>query len=173
MPNRIEKAASEVMGAVKTAKATFQGLTGVFKQLAREHGEVTALLMRVKTSSDIDVRCQLFPKIREELLSHEKGELAEVYPIFRQHEDLAAYAEMHEKEAGTLERTIQRLSRMPYEDPQWGPVFAELTEAVTRHAKEEEDDFFIAASRTLGKQTTEEMKTRYLAKKKAIMNGDN
>ena len=46
MPNRMEHAASELMGAVKTAKATIENLHGVFKELAREHGEVEALLRR-------------------------------------------------------------------------------------------------------------------------------
>lgn len=173
MPNRIEKAAAEAMGAIKAAKATVERLHGVFKQLTREHGEVTALLVRVKTSTDPEVRRELFPKIREELLSHEKGELSEVYPAFLAHEELAGYAEMHAREAGTLERTIKTLSAMAYDDPQWGPTFANLANAVVHHAKEEEDDFFPAASKIFGKDISEQMKARYLAKKAAVMNGGN
>jgi hypothetical protein len=171
MPNHVEKAASEVFGAVKAAKATLENLHGVFRQLAREHGEVTALLLRVKMTSDVDVRREIFPTIREELLSHEKGELAEVYPAFMQHEELAGYAEMHQREAGTLERMLQRLTGMPYDDAQWGPAFAELTSTVEHHTKEEEDDFFPAASKILGKDAAEQMKTRYLAKKSAVAKG--
>jgi hypothetical protein len=66
------------MGAVKATKAKIKGLTGVFERLSREHGEVMALLLRVKASSHPEVRAELFPKIRAELLSHEKGELLEV-----------------------------------------------------------------------------------------------
>lgn len=94
--HRTEKAASKVMGTAKEAKAVLSSVTGVFKELMREHGEVTALLLRVKASSDAEVRSDLFPKIRAELVSHEKGELAEVYPVFRKHEQLAAYAEQHD-----------------------------------------------------------------------------
>jgi len=161
------------MGAVKAAKATIDNLPGVFKQLTREHGEVTALLLRVKMSSDVKVRRELFPTIREELLAHEKGELAVVYPAFREHEELAGYAEMHEREAGTLERMLQRLSSTAYDDAQWGPTFAELVNTVQRHAKEEEDEFFPVAGRILGKEAAEELKTRYEAKKNAVMSGSN
>jgi|HubBroStandDraft_5_1064220.scaffolds.fasta_scaffold163217_1 hypothetical protein len=168
MPNRMEHAASELMGAVKTAKATIENLHGVFKELSREHGEVEALLVRVRMTHDPAVRAALFPKIREELLSHEKGELAVVYPAFREHEDLASYAEMHQAEAGTLERTITELSRVPYDDAQWGPLFARLAAMVARHAKEEEDEFFSVGSRVLGKQVAEEMKVRYDARKREL-----
>jgi hypothetical protein len=171
MPNRVEKVASEVMGAVKAAKATVENLSGVFKQLAREHGEVTALLLRLKISSDPKVRRELFPTIREELLSHEKGELAVVYPVFREHEELAAYAEMHEAEAGALARTIDQLTGMAYDDADWGASFARLTDMVARHVKEEEDEFFPVASKLLGKEATAQMNARYLEIKKAIAKG--
>jgi hypothetical protein len=167
--HRTEKVASTVIGAAKVAKATVENVTGVFKQLMREHGEVTALLLRVKATSDADVRRELFPEIRRELISHEKGELAVVYPVFEEHEDLAAYADMHERDAGALERMIQRLSSIAYEDAAWGPAFADLVKAVSRHVKEEEGEYFPIASRTLGKKVTETMASEYTATKEAIM----
>jgi Hemerythrin HHE cation binding domain len=124
MPNPIEKAASQVLGAVKSAKARVSGLTGVFQHLAREHGEVTALLLRVKLSSDPKVRAELFPKIREELLSHEKGELAEVYPAFRGNSELEDIASRHDREASQLEQKINGLTLSAYEDPTWGDRFS-------------------------------------------------
>jgi hypothetical protein len=160
------------MGTAKAAKATLAGVTGVFKELMREHGEVTALLLRVRSSSDLEVRRELFPTIRAELVSHDKGELAEVYPVFREHVGLAPFAELHEREAGILDRTIQRLSAISYEDPAWSGAFAELVEAVSRHIKEEESEYFPVASRTLGKAATEAMTARYAAKKKALMRED-
>jgi hypothetical protein len=127
------------MGAAKAAKATLENLSGVFQQLEREHGEVTALLLVVKATSDPAKRKELFPRIRAELLSHEKGELAEVYPAFREHANLANYAEIHEREARTLERTIEKLMAINYDDPNWGATFAELVNAVSHHVKEEDD----------------------------------
>jgi hemerythrin-like domain-containing protein len=159
------------MGAAKAAKATLENLSGVFQQLEREHGEVTALLLVVKATSDPAKRKELFPRIRAELLSHEKGELAEVYPAFREHANLANYAEIHEREARTLERTIEKLMAINYDDPNWGATFAELVNAVSHHVKEEEGDFFPAANRELGKDTAERLKERYLTTKAAVMAG--
>jgi hypothetical protein len=169
MANRVEKVASEVMGAIKAAKATFEGLPGVFKELAREHGEVMALLARLRMTSDAAVRRELFPQIREELLSHEKGELAVVYPALREHEELAAYAEMHEREAETIERMIDGLSGMAYEDHGWRDAFDELVNTVKRHTKEEEDEFFPAAARVMGRERAIELTDPFLEKKRSIM----
>jgi hemerythrin superfamily protein len=161
MPNPIEKAASEVMGAVKSTKARIAGLTGVFQHLAREHGEVTALLLRVKSSSDPKVRAELFPKIREELLSHEKGELAEVYPAFRGNAELEDIASRHGREASQLEERIQSISVLAYNDPTWGDRFSEIVELVSTHVKEEEGEFFPAAERVLGRETADRLLPRY------------
>ena len=58
MPSSTESTGSKVMGAVKDVKATFKGLTGVFKHLMEEHGKVGALLKRVNGSS-VDTCCAL------------------------------------------------------------------------------------------------------------------
>src|SRR5580698_10562945 len=152
MPNRIENVASDVMGAFKATKANIEGLSGVFQHLTREHGEVTALLMRAKMTSDPKVRAELFPKIRTELTSHEKGELTAVYPRFREYPELLQFAEEHEREAGQLEAQIDAVSALAYQDASWGDRFAELFDLVGRHAKEEENKSFPAAQRVLAAQ---------------------
>ncbi len=161
MPNRMEEMASKAAGAMKAAKATFKGLSGVFKQLTQEHGEVSALLMRLKMTSEADVRRELFPKIRRELLSHEKGELSVVYPVFRQHPELESIAKSHDAEASQLERTLDELSAMSYEDGAWRSKFATLVDLVSHHTKEEENEYFPTANRLLGDDEAERMKIRY------------
>jgi Hemerythrin HHE cation binding domain len=161
MPNSAEKIASKAMGAMKTVKATAEGLTGVFKHLATEHGEVTALLLRVKTSSDVEVRKELFPEIRSELVSHEKAELREVYPAFEKHVELEAMAKDHEKEAGDLEQLIEELHAMPFDDAGWETKFAELADLVADHAREEEDEYFPVAQGILGKEEADRLLQRF------------
>jgi hypothetical protein len=165
MPNRIEKVASDVMGAVKTAKATIEGLSGVFKHLTREHGEVMALLLRVKITSDPDVRAELFPKIRTELISHEKGELAEIYSVFNERMELMQFAEDHERDAGRLEAQIDAVSALSYEDAKWADRFAELVDLVSQHTKIEENYYFPVAQRALGAQAAAQLLIRYEAAK--------
>jgi len=153
MPNRIEEAASKTMGKLNEGKAALAGLKGVFRHLAEEHGEVTALLLRVKTSSDVDVRAKLFPEICKELLSHEKGELRVIYPALREHPDTQSIAEEHELEAGQLETLLEQLSGIGYDNPSWKTSFDALVEMVKLHTSEEEKHWFPAAQKALGERT--------------------
>jgi hypothetical protein len=161
----MEEVASKVAGGMKAAKATFEGLSGVFKQLTQEHGEITALLVRLKMTSDAEVRRNLFPKIRSDLLAHERGELREVYPAFEQHPDLQGMAKNHEAEAGQLERALDELQTTDYGDESWGSKFEQLVGLVGHHTKEEEDEYFPAANRILGKDEAERLKGRYIEAK--------
>ncbi len=161
MPTRTEGFASTVMGAVKSAKATVEGLRGVFKKLTQEHGEVTALLLRVKASSDEDLRRDLFPKIRAELLAHESGERSEVYPVFRQHPELEKIAADHDREATELEQMLDQLDHTPVTDPSWGPSFEKLVELVSHHTHEEENDYFPEAMKVLGDEEAERLLEPY------------
>jgi hypothetical protein len=161
----MEEVASKVVGGMKAAKATFEGLSGVFKQLTQEHGEMTALLIRVKMTSDVGVRHTLFPKIRAELLAHERGELRVVYPEFARHPDLEGMAKNHEAEVSQLERTLDELSATDYGDQSWSSKFERLVGLLEHHTKEEEDDYFPAANRIFGKDEAERLKDRYLEAK--------
>ncbi len=169
MPTRTEEVASKAVGAMKAAKATVEGLSGVFKQLTREHGEVSAMLLRVKTSSSVDIRRDLFPTIRAELLSHEKCELREVYPAFRLRPELESIAADHDCEARELEQILDELTATPYEAEPWELRFNELVELVNHHTKEEENDYFPKANRVLGKEEAELLEGRYLKAKAEVM----
>jgi hemerythrin superfamily protein len=160
MPTRTEKEATTSTGA-SAVKPTGQGLSGVFEQLAREHHAVKALLLRVKESPDVEVRRELFPRIRSELLSHEKAELKEVYPAFKQHAELEGMALAHDAEAEELEELIEELSGLAYDDGAWESRFAELVEVVLDHVEEEEGEYFPAATRLLGSAEADRLKARY------------
>ena len=155
MPNPVENLASKAMGAMKGGKAALEGLSGVFRKLAQEHGEVAALLMRVKSSSDPKVRADLFPTIRKELLSHEKGEMTIVYPAFREFPETIDIAEKHDREAGALRNQLELLNTTVYDDPSWMTQFDALVDLVQRHVSEEEHDFFPKGQKVLGDRSDE------------------
>jgi hypothetical protein len=161
--------ASEALGAVKATKARVEGATGVFEQLTREHGEIIALLMRVRMSSQLEVRAGLMPKIRAELLAHEKGEATDLYSVLGQHEDLADFAEEHDTDVEQLEETIAQLLAVSYEDELWPSRFDDLYDLVTRHIRDEEEEYFPAASHALGREQSVEILARYQITKAQAM----
>src|ERR1700712_2830472 len=142
MANPIEQIATKAMGTVKAVKAGFNGLRGVFLHLAEEHGEVGALMTRVSKSSDPDVRRQNWPKIRAELLSHEQGELAEVYPLLTGNEATREIVALHSQEAGQLKEAIAGVDDHDFASPAWSAAFERLFTLVQQHVAEEENDFF-------------------------------
>src|SRR4051812_4614142 len=149
MADSIDQIASKVMGTVKAATAGFKGLRGVFLHLAEEHGEVGALMKHVSKSKDPQVRREHFPHIRAELLSHEKGELAEVYGVLANYEELRTIVLEHNDEAHTLEKAIADVDAQDFASPEWGESFERLLALVQAHVEQEEADFFPRAQQVI------------------------
>lgn len=162
MPNRMDSIVAKGAGMMKGIKARLDGLVGVFRTLAEQHGEVSAMLMRLQDKPE--KKSELWPEIRRELLSHERGELREVYPVLRQYPDTVALAERHDAEAGELERLIERLDTALAED--WRALYDQLVDTVVRHAREEESEIFPRAQDVIGHQRARDIEPRFLAAKK-------
>lgn len=167
MANSLEQMEAKAIGAAKAVKAGFNGLRGVFLHLAEEHGEVGALMKRLSKSSDPKERGELYPKIRTELLSHERGELAEVYPMLSERVATRNIAAAHNVEAQQLEHAIREVDLLDFASPEWGPAFERLFRMVERHVSEEENDFFPKAQAVLGEGESKAMLDRYETAKKA------
>jgi len=168
MPNPIEQAASKTMGAAKVAKATLKGLTGVFKHLMQEHGEVSVLMKRVSMSSDAQVRREHYPKIRMELLSHERAEIAEVYALLGRREDTREMVADHNAEARDLEAAIRGLDMLDPTGSEWGPAFERMAVLVEEHVAEEESNFFPRAQEAIGEDLAKTLLSAYEARKGVI-----
>jgi hemerythrin superfamily protein len=169
MPNPLQEIASKTMGAVKATQATFEGLTGVFRHLAREHGEVAVMIKRLKGNSDLEARRDLYPEIRRQLLSHEKAELSEVYPSLSAFEETRHIAAEHAADAGRLEAAIKTLDDMAYEDVTWPAAFDRLATLVEQHVTEEEDVYFPIAQNVLGEEQAKILQSRFEATKSAVL----
>ena len=162
MPNRMDSMMSKGAGVMKGVKARLDGLVGVFRTLAEQHAEVSTLLKRLQDKPE--KRSELWPEIRRELLSHERGEIREVYPVLRQHVATRALAEHHDQEAADLERLIERLDMATADD--WLPLYDQLVDTVIQHAGEEETAIFPKALEAIGDKQAKELDARFLAAKK-------
>jgi hemerythrin superfamily protein len=156
------------MGTAKAAKATFEGLDGVFRHLVREHGEVSALLMRLKASTDPDVRRELWPTIRKELLAHEQGEKREVYPAFRSEPDTRSMADEHDQDADELEEAIDELTATAVDSGDWQPTLDRVIQLVQEHVRDEEEVYFPIADRVF-KDRSDDMLHRFEQAKSEAM----
>jgi hypothetical protein len=168
MPNKMEEVTSKAAGLAKEVKATFEGLTGVFKLLAEQHGEVAALLKRAAGAEKVEKRLDLWSKIRIELISHERGELGVVYPAMRDRAELREFAARHDQEAGQLEAAISGLDSIDPTTDQWHDKLEALIEMVTHHIDEEENEWFPRASELIKGEEAKDLEGRFKALKEAI-----
>ena len=159
MQNAIKRTPFDIRVAAKEAKAALKGLTGVFMHLMEEHGKVSALIKRIRSTSeaDDDARAELYLALRSELLAHEKGEHRTVYPVLAQYSETASIAAMHSIDVGELEATIVELDALSPASPDWTPTFARLAQLVETHVDREESDYFPKAQKALGKERAEEL----------------
>jgi hemerythrin superfamily protein len=164
--NRMDATLSHGMGKVKAIKARLSGLVGVFKTLSEQHGEVAMLLERARSSNEKFV--QLWPTIRRELLSHEKAELREVYPMLRTREATRPLAQEHDLEAQEMEQLIAAVDALPVAAPERTEVYNRLVKAVVEHAREEEAEIFPRAQEAIGKAQAEALEATFLAAKQQI-----
>lgn len=162
MPNRMDQMISKGAGMMKGVKARLDGLVGVFKTLAEQHGEVSAMLKRLQDKPE--KKAELWPEIRRELLSHERGEMREVYPVLRQHVETRTLADVHDQEAAELERLIERIDMAA--TGEWRTLFDQLVDTVIQHANEEEETIFPRALDAIGHKAAKDLEPRFLAAKK-------
>jgi hemerythrin superfamily protein len=166
MANRMDSIVSQGMGKVKAVKARIEGLTGIFLTLAEQHGQVTALFERARSSPE--KRAELWPTIRMELLSHERGEVRELYPLLRSYPETAMLADNHDEEARELEQLIAVIDATAVASDDWAAQLDRLIDIVTAHAKDEENNIFPEALRVLGDERARELDEKFALAKQQI-----
>lgn len=168
MPNPLEHVASKAAGKAGAVVSRVKGLTGVFNKLAEQHKEVSTLLARIEATTEPEKRRELWSKIRIDLLSHEQGELREVYPTLEKHASLRHIVDRHNDEADELEATILQLDQLDIASDAWGVTLKRLIELVKHHVSEEENVFFPRAQEVLVKGETRDLESRYVASQESV-----
>jgi hemerythrin superfamily protein len=160
--------AGDIFGRLRgAAKSIVEGFGGIFRELAKEHGEVTVLMKRISATSDVDIRSEVFPVLRKELLSHAKAEEREFYPAMENLEECRLLVEQAKLDHKEIEAMIEELNAMNYADATWGEQFLRLERAVEAHVEMEENELFPKAKDSLAKDQLDEMERRYEMARKA------
>lgn len=166
---RPTEAVGKVMGKLKGARQAMTGGAGIFKTLAEQHGEVSAMIRRVAASTvDSRARIEMFPRIQRELLAHAKAEEAEVYPALRSVPGLADKIAHASDEHANVERMLNELAAMDYGDPRWIEKFHRLAIEVEKHVLEEEQEVFPIAKDAWSRAQAEEIDRRFRAAHAAL-----
>jgi hemerythrin superfamily protein len=165
MHRPLKTAAEKVRGTAKVVKAAVKGLKGIFKALMQQHGEAMAIARRLEKNEDLEFRLEHWPILRAELLSHERAEMAILYPALRRVPETLAIAEHHDAEAKELEDLIASIDVTQVGDLQWGHFLGQLLGKVGHHVAEEESDIFPRAQEVLGEEEAERLEAALVAEK--------
>ncbi len=117
--------------------------TDALTLLKQDHKEVKKLFRDFKRASGAQAKKKIADRVIEELTVHTYLENEVLYPRVRalvpklEDDILESYEEHHVADILCLE-----LSEMSADDERLEPKFAVLTESVTHHISEEEDDWF-------------------------------
>lgn len=168
MNKGMAEVAAKGAGVAKAAGARLRGLFGVFNTLTQQHAEARSLLKRLANTDDKDTQIELWPTLRAELISHERAELDEVYPVMERHGMLREVVQQHQNEAEQLEAAIGDVDGASYATAEWTARVRALEALVVAHAKEEEEQFFPRAEVVLQPETIKDLDQRYRATQASI-----
>lgn len=162
--SKIRESIAKVAGEAKKVASVITGGDGIYKELKREHGEVSALMEQVKRG-DQDTRANLFPKIRAELLSHAHAEQAVFYPALRDHADTAALVSQCLEDHRKIEELVHRLDTSDMAGASWKQDFDKLVNEVKSHVEREENQLFPRAKNVLSDKQAESIEHRFQEQK--------
>ena len=163
MNKEMAETAAKGAGVAKAAGARLKGLFGVFNTLAKQHAEAKSLLKRLANSDDRYIQVELWPTLCAELISHERAELDEVFPVLERHGMLHEVVQRHRTEAAEIESAIGDVDAASYGTADWTTRVRALEALVIAHAKEEEEQFFPRAQNVLERETIKDLDQRYKA----------
>lgn len=160
------KIAGQAAGKAKSMGKAMKGYSGIFRQLAEEHGEVSTLIQRVRVADETSpARRELFPEIRKELLSHARAEEQEFYGPLRRRTEMQKIVQHSITEHEEVERLLEDLQSTDMATPDWTKLFHRIADAVQEHVKEEEQELFPQARDVMEDGEAERMKESYLKAK--------
>jgi hypothetical protein len=162
MANPMQNVESKVGGKAAAAEAHLKGLRGVFIRLAQQHRAADALLSRALHTEELRVRQELWAELRKQLISHEQGELLEVYPLLEADETLRDIARRHAEHANDLEDAIGELDTLDARSSSWRPALERLVAIVKEHVALEEQELFPRAQQAIGDEVAKQLEQPYL-----------
>jgi hemerythrin-like domain-containing protein len=111
-------------------------------------------------------RAELFTKLKEEMLIHERIEEEIFYPALKQHPKAKEIVLEGFEEHHVVDEIMGELEATPVTDEQWGAKFKVMKENIEHHIEEEEGDMFKTARQVFSDEELETLGARMMELKK-------
>ena len=136
--------------------------------LKDDHDKVKKLLADgEETTERAEVgRTELFTKLKEEMLIHERIEEEIFYPALKEHPKAKEIVLEGFEEHHVVDEIMGELEATPVTDEQWGAKFKVMKENIEHHIEEEEGEMFTQARQVFSTDELESLGARMLELKK-------
>lgn len=152
----------KIKGAAKQVGSALKGRAGILNTLAKEHGEVSALMDKVLSASSMAKEAEdQYPKIRRKLLLHARAEQDVLYTECEKRPETAQALGDAREEHQEIEQLIEQLDATDVGTSQWQELFRELDQVVQQHVEEEESRVFEACEDAFEDHELRDMDRRF------------
>ena len=141
------------------------------QMLKDDHDKVKKMLAEGEATTEraVKTRAELFARLREELVIHERIEEEIFYPALKQHPKakeivLEGYEEHH-----VVDTIFAELDKTDVTDEQWGAKFKVAKENIEHHIEEEEGEMFAKARQAFDREELETLGRRMQELKELAM----
>lgn len=170
MPHPTENAGTRRTGMQGPVSKQTPGLAGVFGKLVEQHRHLTGMLQRAERCPEPTQRQELWIEIRRHLLSHERGEVLELYPALEGYDAARDIIARHSHQAEEIESVINDLAAVDYDSEEWTDRLKDVLALFEEHVEEEEAELFPRAQEILGEQVAAELEERFVSAQREVLN---
>jgi hemerythrin superfamily protein len=148
---------AQLKGTGKQLESVLKGRTAIYSTLAKEHGEVSALLNKAIKAKSAVKRTELLNEIRLELLSHSYAEEETLYAALSRFDEMQQKAKHQRGEHQEIERLLKDAFAAPPESAEQTEALEDLQTTIEHHVKEEEDQLFAQAKDLLSREEEKQL----------------
>jgi hypothetical protein len=136
--------------------------------LKDDHDKVRKMLAEGEETTERaeKTRTEVFAKIKEEMLIHERIEEEIFYPALKEHPKAKEIVLEGFEEHHVVDEIMGELEATDVTDEQWAAKFKVMKENIEHHIEEEEGDMFRQARQVFSAEELEQLGTRMMELKK-------
>jgi hemerythrin-like domain-containing protein len=136
--------------------------------LKDDHDKVKKMLADGEETTEraVKTRSEVFAKLKEEMLIHERIEEEIFYPALKEHPKAKEVVLEGFEEHHVVDEIMGELEATDVTDEQWAAKFKVMKENIEHHIEEEEGEMFDAARQVFSSEELEGLGTRMMELKK-------
>lgn len=136
-------------------------MSTIYKEILNDH-DIARKLMKEIVNLDLsakDQRADLFNQLQKELLAHANAEEKSLYKAMKSQGDskLKDKAEHSVEEHVSIEKKLEKLTKMSSSSEDWLVKFKELKSCLEHHMDEEEQEVFEVAQKAFNKSESDKL----------------